>query len=85
MPDVTARYLERKPRPVAATIFYSARNRVDANQALQFQEAATVTLRPIDSARHNGMRTLKERGELGEVLQQAILAGIALRNDPELR
>ena len=79
VPDVTARYLQRRPRPVSATILYSARNRPDANQALQFRDVATVTLRPMDSARHNGMKTLKERGELGEVVQQLIQAGMDLR------
>lgn len=79
VPDVTARYLERKPRPVFATILYSERNWADANQALQFRDVPTVSLRPIYSARHNGMRTLKERGELGKLLQEEIEAGIALR------
>jgi len=81
VPDITARYLERRPRPVFATILYSARNRADTNQALQFREVATIRLTPVDSARHNGMRTLKERGELGELLQRVIHEGIALRDE----
>ena len=81
IPDIVARYAQRRPNPVPATIFYGERNRPDAWQARKLAVFPMVTLKPVDSARHDSMGDLKKRGQLRAALRNAIEEGIARLTD----
>ncbi len=72
-------YLRKQP-PARATVFYSTRCLPDAQQIEQFKDIPTVFVKPIESARHNCMAELKLRGELGALIHNEIIAGLAERS-----
>lgn len=71
IPDTLDCY-RRKDPPTQATVFYSTNCPPDTRQAMAINDIPTVTLIPIESGRHNCMRELKQRGELGPFIQQEI-------------
>jgi pimeloyl-ACP methyl ester carboxylesterase len=79
MTDVPACYLRKQP-PVRATVFYSDHCLPDADQIRHLADIPEVSLKPIDSGRHNCMGELKKRGELGALIHAEILVGLAARH-----
>lgn len=73
IPDALECYLQKDP-PARATVFYSANCPPDARQAIALKDIPTIALRPIESGRHNCMGELKQRGELGPLIQEEICA-----------
>ena len=73
--DILECYL-RKPSPPRATVFYSARCWPDTQQVLILRDIPSITLKPVDSGRHNCMGELKKRGEFGALIHGEILAGL---------
>lgn len=77
VPDITQCYLDVKPSPPRATIFYGERCVQDRAQALYHKDIPSVHLHPIDSGRHNCAGDLKKRGLLGKTILAEIDAGRA--------
>ena len=71
LPDTLSCYLEKDP-PAQATVFYSDHCPPDTAQALKLMNIPTITLKPVPSGRHNCMGELKQRGELGTLIQSEI-------------
>jgi hypothetical protein len=44
---------------------------------MAIKDIPTITLRPIESGRHNCMGELKQRGELGPLIQGEICATVS--------
>tara|TARA_R110001592_G_scaffold37183_1_gene124196 strand:- start:146 stop:1075 length:930 start_codon:yes stop_codon:yes gene_type:complete len=76
MPDITQCYLDVKPVPPRATIFYGERCLQDQAQAMYHKDIPTIHLRPIDSSRHNCAADLKKKGMLGKTILAEIDAGL---------
>lgn len=55
-----------------ATVVYGDRCRPDRNQAELMREFREVTLRPVPCARHNCAAHLKQTGQLGDIIIDAI-------------
>ena len=72
IPDVLQAYLDTRPEPPAATIFYSRHNPPDLRQAMRLCKTAGITLKPVNSARHICLKELRDSGELGPLLHQEI-------------
>jgi hypothetical protein len=66
-------YLRKQP-PARATIFYSTACRPDTQQIEQFNDIPSVSVKPIESARHNCMGELKLRGELASLIHDEFRA-----------
>lgn len=80
LPNVTQIYLETKPAPPRATIFYGARSLPDADQATRHIGVGNITVKPLDTGRHNCAAYLKKRGLLGKTILAEIDAGLAARS-----
>ena len=74
--DTLEWYLRKQP-PVRATVFYSAHSLPDAEQTRRLEGISAIRLKPVDSARHNCMGELKQRGELGPLIHEEIRVGLA--------
>ena len=77
VPDITQRYLSKPPHPARATIYYSARCRPDAEQALRLKDIPPITIKPVNCNRHNFMADMVRSGRMGQVIQEEIEAGLA--------
>ncbi len=77
IPDITGDYLKIKPAPPRATIFYGERCVPDRNQALLHRDIPQVTIRPVDTGRHNCAGFLRKQGQLVAVLTEEIEAGLS--------
>ena len=77
VPDITKCYLSKRPRPARATIYYSARCRPDAEQALLLKDIPTITIKPVDCNRHNFMEEWVRSGRMGQAIKEEIEAGLA--------
>jgi hypothetical protein len=77
VPDITQCYLSKRPRPARATIYYSARCRPDAEQALLLKDIPTITIKPVDCNRHNFMEEWVRSGRMGQAIKEEIEAGLA--------
>jgi hypothetical protein len=73
--DVLMEYRSKQP-PALATVFYSERCLPDLEQIRQLKGISSITLKPVDSGRHNCMGELKRRGEFGALIQEEIRAGL---------
>lgn len=73
IPDTLQCYLSKDP-PAQATVFYSTNCPPDARQAMVLKDIPSITLKPIESGRHNCMGELKQRGELGPLIHAEISA-----------
>ena len=80
LPDVTQLYLDTQPAPPRATIFYGERSLPDADQARRHIGVGNITVKPLDTGRHNCAAFLKKRGLLGKTILAEIDAGLAARN-----
>jgi hypothetical protein len=80
LPDVTQLYLETQPAPPRATIFYGERSLPDADQAHRHIGVGNITVKPLDTGRHNCAAYLMKRGLLGKTILAEIDAGLAARN-----
>ena len=79
MPDSLEHYIGGRPN-LRATLFYSDHARPDAEQILPLRDIPWITLKAVDSGRHNCMGQLKQRGEFGKVIQQEIQAALSARD-----
>ncbi|MBL7648101.1 MAG: hypothetical protein JNK74_18105 [Candidatus Hydrogenedentes bacterium] len=79
LPDVTRLYLDTQPAPPRATIFYGERSVPDADQARRHIGVGNITVKPLDTGRHNCAAFLKKRGLLGKTILAEIDAGLAAR------
>jgi len=79
MPDSLEHYVGNRP-DLRATIFYSDHARPDAEQVLPLKNVSWITLKPVDSGRHNCMGQLKQRGEFGKVIQEVIQSALSVRD-----
>lgn len=70
--DSLASYQQKDP-PAPAVVFYSDHALPDARQAMSLKDVPTITLKPVDSGRHNCMGELRQRGELGACIRDEIL------------
>jgi len=77
IPDFTQLYLDVKPAPPRATIFYGDRCPPDCAQAEHHRGVPGIHLKPIESGRHNCAADLKKRGILGKTILAEIDAGLA--------
>lgn len=80
IPDITQVYLDTKPVPPRATIFYGARSLPDADQARRHVGVGNITTKALDTGRHNCAAYLKKQGLLGKTILAEIDAGLAARN-----
>lgn len=79
LPDVTQLYLATQPAPPRATIFYGERSLPDADQATRHIGVGNITVKPLDTGRHNCAAYLKKKGLLGKTILAEINAGLAAR------
>ena len=77
MPDITQCYLDVEPVPPRATIFYGERCLPDRLQAMYHKDISSITIKAIDSGRHNCAADLKKRGILGKTILEEIEMGRA--------
>ena len=73
LPDALQNYLRRSP-PASATIFYSEGSWPDAQQAARLSRMPSITVKAVDSPRHNCMADLKKQGRLGRLIHEEIQA-----------
>ncbi|MCF6286515.1 MAG: hypothetical protein L3K26_15170 [Candidatus Hydrogenedentes bacterium] len=76
LPDITQCYLDVTPAPPRATIFYGERCLPDRLQAMHHRNIPSITLKPINSGRHNCAADLKKQGILGKTILAEIEAGL---------
>ena len=77
VPDLLEIYLDAYPKPPRASIFFGERCRPDREQATRLGHVPSITLRPVDSGRHNCAADLKKRGQLGTAILAEVEAGVA--------
>lgn len=79
LPSVTELYLATRPEPPRATIFHGARCIPDADQGRRHVGVGNITVKPLDTGRHNCAAYLKKKGILGKTILAEIDAGLAER------
>lgn len=66
-------------RAAPAVLIYSTRFHPDSTQALALKDVPSITLVPVESARHNCLVDLKKQGKVTEFLRE-VLSGSASAN-----
>ncbi|MBI5590352.1 MAG: hypothetical protein HY881_07730 [Deltaproteobacteria bacterium] len=72
IPDELQCYLNTRPKPPPASIFYSRLNPPDFRQAMGLSGIPGITLKPVDTSRHSALKWLRDSGKLGPLLHQEI-------------